>query len=97
MDGRDFFHSSNSDLGEKFTERFPGMSLLDFLSEFSYPTPYSERKDFLSLPQQQVTHQRYHREMIDLNITNLPFRKYSTNGIFWIILKMKFLEYIVDR
>ena len=44
-----------SPLVEEFTSRFPGMSLLNVLSEFSLPTPLSEHNNSLGVPQKQVT------------------------------------------
>lgn len=44
-----------SPLVEEFTSRFPRMSLLNVLSEFSLPTPLSEHNNPLGLPQDQVT------------------------------------------
>ena len=43
-----------SQLVKEFTERFPGMSLQNVLSEFSLPAPLSEHNNPLGLPQQQV-------------------------------------------
>jgi len=43
-----------SPLVKEFTSRFPGMSLLNVLSEFSLPTPLSEHNNPLGLPQQQA-------------------------------------------
>ena len=48
---------SNSILGEKFVEHFPGMSLPAVMSEFSLPSQLGEHRDVLGLPQQQVSSQ----------------------------------------
>lgn len=44
----------SSPLVEEFTSRFPKMSLLNVLSEFSLPTPLSEHNNPLGLPQHQA-------------------------------------------
>ena len=49
-----FLLSRSSPLVEEFTSRFPMMSLLNVLSEFSLPTPLSEHNNALGLPQHQV-------------------------------------------
>lgn len=49
-----FLLSRSSPLVEEFTSRFPKMSLLNVLSEFSLPTPLSEHNNPLGLPQHQV-------------------------------------------
>lgn len=57
-----FCFPRSSPLVEEFTSRFPGMSLLNVLSEFSLPTPLSEHNNPLGLPQQQVHTQAVTRE-----------------------------------